>query len=853
MRQIIAYQAESLREGSVKLSRCDRGVIEECTTSNWQEAVSWLSQLVSPNNEDFTICFNLQDFTKVLFALLPLEEKEKIEGQADRIFYEGCKVFYVNGRYLGLTVDNPVSETSNIIQRWEINLQALKWWIADDDDEPANIKEVWELGTKIVKVLDDLKFYPTKLTSPVAVFADSYLGDARNYPTIFSFPEDKFEAMEYATEMMRYEWRSAYQIGVFDTTHLYDLNCYSADTDVLTTGGWTPVTDLVVGDSVYAFNKDASEVRVERVEHVNKQWYDGDMVRISNSRKVDLLVTPNHRVLYRDRIRQIFYRDKGIYGHLTDWRVCTANRIPNGNIAIPVGAPMHDKPDYPIRDELLELIAWINTEGWERKDSARLLISQSRTANPENCTSIIRTLTTLGANFTVGSRERNKSCELEFRLPASYAKKYISPYLDDDDIHLIPMWILLNCSLRQLRLFYETLLRGDGSERSETSHCFYSKLRENADRFSWLCVLLGHKTNSRTRVQNSKPRYYVEASENAGGKHRCKGLAMIQSGAVHTEGYHGWVACPTVKSGFIVVRRNGRISICGNSAYPSVIARLPSTDGCRCEYATKRPPWSTWGICYGDIQVDADVSPLVFDTGDNMRINPKGHWEGYFTTREIEWLERWQAGTFKLIDGWFFLFSHKRPYQRAMDWLYYYKTHPDKFLATITKKMSQGISGKLDEDRQDGKKGDLYNPILAAMVRSETRIAVGNFIYKHSLNEDLIAVLVDSVLTTKQVTIPPSLNMGDWQYEGSLPAIALSKGKIWRLGKKPQGIGYDQLISALNNKPQSGYYEFTTASGSHRSIDLLLDEGDVDRHFEEYPECGGDVLSKVYRSQAIAI
>ena len=530
MRDVVAYNAEIV-DGGVLLSRCTSYTFEEyteqfgytgelCTegdvdkevVNDWDTAIAWLLRPPAGSDEVFTVVFDLTAFTRALFVLLPDEVQSNIE-QQDRIVYNDCKVFYVNGRYLGLTATVPVNIEANQYRREELNLQALKWWVSEHDIDPSDVKKTWELGTRIVQVLDKIGFYPSKLTSPVGVFADCYLGDARNYPTIFSFNEDWFEAQEYATEMMRYEWRSAYQVGAFESTHLYDLN----------------------------------------------------------------------------------------------------------------------------------------------------------------------------------------------------------------------------------------------------------------------------------------------------------------------------------------------------SAYPSVIARLPSTDGCRCEHSDTRPDWATWGICYGEVNVTAEVSPLMIDMGGGVRLNPKGPWKGYFTTREIEWLYRRKAGRFKMDDGWFFRFGKVRPYREAMNMLYQWKSDADVFTSTIAKKMSQGVSGKLDEDRQDGKKGDYYNPILACMVRSETRIADADFIYDHGLTEDLIAVLVDSVLTTRQVEIPDKNGMGSWRYEGELPAIVLSKGGIWRPGKRPQGISYEDLIKAFEKYPDKGYYEFKTGSGSVRTIDLLLAESNPDRIMDYSPECGQDILTRVSQSEALQL
>ena len=516
MRGVVGYQAKSLSDGSVGLSRCDRGILVAATVTTWGDAIDWLLRPPAGSDPVFTVCFSLYDFSKALFSLLPPDERKRIEGGEDRVFFEDCKVFYVGGRYLGLTATIPVNPDANQYRRVELNLQALKWWVSEDEDEPADAKEVWTLGARIVKALDGMGFQPTKLTSPVAVFADCYLGDARKYPTIFSWPEEKLEALQYAEELMRFEWRSAYQVGYFQETHLWD------------------------------------------------------------------------------------------------------------------------------------------------------------------------------------------------------------------------------------------------------------------------------------RV----------------------------------------------------------------SAYPAAIRDLPSTDDCRCEHSETVPDWAQWGVMYGEVQVDVDVSPLVFDMGDGTRINPKGRWKGCFTTGEIKWLDKWGAGRFTMEDGWFFRFGKERPYRVATDWLFTRKQSPDTFLSGIARKASQGLSGKLDEDRQDGKKGDYYNPVLACMVRSQCRLRVADFIYQNKLQPDLIAVLVDSVLATSAVDLPESEGtgrMGSWRYEGLTPAVVLSKGAIWRPGKRPQGISYEALLDALKGAPGSAYYEFVLPSGTKRSIDLMLDGSDLDRNFGQYPETGADVLSRVVGSTAIEI
>lgn len=523
MRKLAAYEAKQREAGIIRLSRCTEDSLESIDTRDWLEAVTWL---VAPPANDityFTVVWSLRDFTRVLFSLLPDELRDRIINE-DRVYHDGVKVFYANGRYLGITVYSPDTNSAAVIKA-EINLASLDVWVGEGSvDVPADIGETRQLGIKILKILDEMSFYPTKLTSPIAVFCDCYLGDARRYPTVFNFNMDDFgEAMEWATEIMRHEWRSAYQIGFFEETHSYDLV----------------------------------------------------------------------------------------------------------------------------------------------------------------------------------------------------------------------------------------------------------------------------------------------------------------------------------------------------SAYPSMIARLPSMNSLRnVYYGQTIPDWTDWGIMYGEVEVDSDVSPIVFDIDDTSYINPRGRWKDLFTTGLIRWLEGWGVGKFRLENGWFFQFNLKEdslwnyPYRRAVNYLtnmrIQYQLKGDTLAETIIKRMGQGLSGKLDEDRQDGKKGDFYNPIYALMVRSGVRIKVADFIYEKGLQNDLVAVQVDGVRATRYVTIPQLNGIGCWRYDGCEPALVLSKGQVWSPSKRPFGIEYQQVLDAMMEQPERGYYEFTKGGGKH-SIDLLLDATEPDRIYDRTLECGREVLGCVSRSRPITM
>jgi len=283
------------------------------------------------------------------------------------------------------------------------------------------------------------------------------------------------------------------------------------------------------------------------------------------------------------------------------------------------------------------------------------------------------------------------------------------------------------------------------------------------------------------------------------------------------------------------------------SAYPSIIAHLPNTDKCKIEFRESYTP-SNWAIVYGTIEVLADISPIVYDTGDGF-INPKGKWSDYFTKDDINWLLKRKLGTFKMRDGYFFNFpSSDRPYKEPMAKLFAMRDKSDVMVNNLAKRAAQGVSGKLDQDNQDGSLGELYNPIYASMTRSRCRLKLANFIYDNNLLDDVLAVQVDGCESLKEVQVTDNNVMGAWRLDSVSPALIAGKGEIWKPNKKPLNISYQQLMEAIKERPNKTFYQF-----GDKYIDLNLASVDTDRIYNNLPLTGGELLANKFESSPIGI
>lgn len=185
------------------------------------------------------------------------------------------------------------------------------------------------------------------------------------------------------------------------------------------------------------------------------------------------------------------------------------------------------------------------------------------------------------------------------------------------------------------------------------------------------------------------------------------------------------------------------------SAYGSIMATLPDT---RHGTVSRKRGNHQWGICKATVSPSSQSGVLPIDKDAR-----------YFTTEEIDWVEKHTGGHFELSDGYYFNFNGGQPYQPIIDNLFAARQNGDIMTANLAKRIVNGLSGKLDQENFDGSMGELYNPILALMVRSRSRLKVADFIYNNDLQDSLIEVLVDSVTTTKKLDLPIASKPGEWR------------------------------------------------------------------------------------------
>lgn len=84
-------------------------------------------------------------------------------------------------------------------------------------------------------------------------------------------------------------------------------HCLLGSTEVLTDSGWKTLESISGDELVYTLNTDSKTIELSSILNKIQMPYSGKMYRLKNGKKLDIVMSPNHRVLLEDRNANLFY------------------------------------------------------------------------------------------------------------------------------------------------------------------------------------------------------------------------------------------------------------------------------------------------------------------------------------------------------------------------------------------------------------------------------------------------------------------------------------------------------------------------------------------------------------------
>lgn len=337
--------------------------------------------------------------------------------------------------------------------------------------------------------------------------------------------------------------------------------CLDDKTELLTNRGWVKYHEIKKSDKVLSFNPEIKKGEWVNIDNIIIHDFVGQLNHLQ-TKTIDLMATNNHKIFSFNRASK-----KYEYIKIED--------LNNNRYQIPVTCSLDKTTDYNISDDILQLVAWVLTDGSVGKKYKYITLYQSK----ETFYEIIDILKRLNFKYRVNTRTRNVDTicgkTLKSQLPSNEIfvsakdSKTICKYLNNNTKEY-PEWVS-NLSNRQFNLFLNTLIKGDGSihKNGKTAKMLYGGNKKFLEDLQTECLQRNYsvtlstynKTQYRLNICN-RTRYSFNGKDD---------FIKID--------YEGKVWDLTVKNHNFMVRRNNKCHFTGNCWADQLLEEMPALEG----------------------------------------------------------------------------------------------------------------------------------------------------------------------------------------------------------------------------------------------------------------------------------
>lgn len=352
-------------------------------------------------------------------------------------------------------------------------------------------------------------------------------------------------------------------------------DCLDSETEILTPSGWSKKGEIEEGDIVYSLNKTTGLLEETPVDTVVERHVSpGEKMAIVKSQHLDIRVTEGHEF-------HIKYVDPKTNQLSQNFLVRSGREMADRKswYGLPLSAHRATSfPGLPLSDDEIRLIAWFMTDGGF--ESTYLAISQSK----DYWVEIKALLERLGLDYienvrtqSLGSYPNARDCH-RFFVPkgntgGSHARRGWCPYAKYLDKRVADS--LNEMTREQFKLFWEEMLKGDGSIPRGKSGWLWCCEKSQADAYTHMAVIRGFSASYKSVKTRAGKTVYRVSVRDAQWIKSCPTDPRSTKITLEDPSPEETVWCVRNRNSTIVTRRNGKIAIIGNCPAIScvVIAR----------------------------------------------------------------------------------------------------------------------------------------------------------------------------------------------------------------------------------------------------------------------------------------
>lgn len=381
-------------------------------------------------------------------------------------------------------------------------------------------------------------------------------------------------------------------------------NCYSKDTEVLTSSGWKNLSIVDPNkDKVATLNRGNNCVEWENNYLKTKRKFNGNLIHFKN-RNVDIMVTPDHNMLVSfDKKNWTLKTARSLVNAKHVWFKTKHNEIkeldnnpPNKYIKIndliykqnivnqygdckTTSNRTIKGINIPLK-EYLKLSAMYISEGYTRKRTVKNKkldyygITITQNLDRPLFKIIKETIENInGLKYNI-QKDPRKLKTYNFQIGNStLAQHFVENFGDSAFNKKIPEWIKF-LPINLLEMFFNTLMMGDGSINNNNSYYCSVSSRLISD-VSFIAFRLGKSIGYSESPTKNGILYYTRFLQ--------KEIVQVLNKDIKQINYNDYVYCISTKNGVIYVRRphtTKRAIFCGNcyQSWPKVGGELKGRD-----------------------------------------------------------------------------------------------------------------------------------------------------------------------------------------------------------------------------------------------------------------------------------
>ena len=345
--------------------------------------------------------------------------------------------------------------------------------------------------------------------------------------------------------------------------------CVSGDTEVLTTSGFTPITEICKGDSIITYNTELDiledDVVLNTVNFNNKEIYS------LKSGSFKIKSTADHRWYGRERVqknKKRFYKNK----FFTTEEINSEKSILNSAIYF------KESSEINITDYEAKLLGYIASDGylkWSKvnpnkiheKRGVSLRITQSEN---KFIGDIIFTLNMCNLKYTQYGKKEGVNPVYDFVIQQEEARNFLDKiFKERKDKHEID-WtkFVLSLSIDSRLMFYNGFFNGDGHREKRKWDRITQNYGTIYDAITLCCFLDGYRVSHQKKTDSCG----VIAKQQ---KRYTTGQKMTKTNLGIQPSY-----CITTNNSTFVIKQGNTITITGNCLYGAAAPKIAKMLSC---------------------------------------------------------------------------------------------------------------------------------------------------------------------------------------------------------------------------------------------------------------------------------